>query len=483
MPFRSPLFYAAVSALAGAAFAAHAETDRETARAAVRAEVAAYSERAGIVAQQIWEFSELGYQEEQSSRLLQQELASAGFRVEPGIGGMPTAFAASYGTGEPIIGVLAEFDALPGLSQNAVPHRSPRIEDAPGHACGHHLFGAGSITTAIAVRRWLEESGTPGTIRVYGTPAEEGGAGKVYLTRNGTFSDIDAMLHWHPSSQNGVTWGTMLAVKSAKFRFRGYAAHAAASPDRGRSALDGLEAMTFMVNLLREHVPQDTRIHYIITRGGAAPNVVPDFAELYLYLRHPDPLTVESLWQRIAEISQAAAQGTRTSVDHEVIHGSHSLLPNETLSLLLFENLSRVGGVTYDEQEQAFAETLYKTFEQPRAELGSQEGIAPREDRLFPGSTDVGDVSWNVPTGGLSGASWVPGTAPHSWQAVAAGGTSIGAKGMRVAAEALAMTAVDLMLDPASLEAARAEFDTRRGADFEYRALVGDREPPLDFRR
>jgi aminobenzoyl-glutamate utilization protein B len=345
------------------------------------------------------------------------------------------------------------------------------------------LFGAGSVATAIALSRWLDESGTRGTIRVYGAPAEEGGAGKVYLTRAGLFSKVDAMLHWHPADQNGVIWGTTLANKSAKFRFRGYAAHAAAAPERGRSALDGVEAMTFMVNLLREHVPQETRIHYIITRGGAAPNIVPDFAELYLYLRHPDPLRVESLWQRITEISEAAALGTATSVEHEVIHGSHSLLPNETIATLLFENLSEVGGVTYDKQEQAFAEALYATFEQPRSRLGEQEKIQPREDRLNPGSTDVGDVSWNVPTGGLSGASWVPGTAPHSWQAVAAGGMSIGAKGMRVAAEALAMTAVDLLLDPASIAAARQEFEEKRGEDFHYSALVGERAPPLDYRR
>ena len=504
-----------------------AETDRDAAKAAVRAEVAAYSERAADVAHQIWEYAELGYQEERSSNLLQKELATAGFRVKPGVAGMPTAFEASFGRGEPVIGVLAEFDALPGLSQEALPQRRPRVDGAPGHACGHHLFGAGSVATAIAVSRWLEETGTRGTIRVYGAPAEEGGAGKVYLTRAGLFSDVDAMLHWHPGDRNGVTWGTMLAVKSAKFRFRGYAAHAAASPDRGRSALDGVEAMTTMVNLLREHVPQETRIPYIITRGGAAPNIVPDIAELYLYQRHPDPLTVESLWLRIIEISDASAMGTRTSVEHEVIHGSHSLLPNETLSLLLFENLSEVGGVKYDEKEQAFAEkifatlgpdswqelrraweaaevasklaptvhvnpfadmhdigdALYATFERPTAKLGDQETIAPREDRLYPGSTDVGDVSWNVPTGGLSGASWVPGTAPHSWQAVAAGGMSIGAKGIRVAAEALAMTAVDLFLDPASIAAAREEFEERLGPDFHYSALVGDRDPTLHYRR
>ena len=460
-----------------------AESERDLAKAVVRAEIAAYSERAAEVAHEIWEYAELGYQEERSSKLLQAELAAAGFRVTPDVAGMPTAFVASFGKGKPLIGVLAEFDALPGLSQDAVPERRPRIADAPGHACGHHLFGAGSIATAISVSRWLKKTGTPGMIRVYGTPAEEGGAGKVYLTRAGLFSDVDAMLHWHPGDQNGVMWSTMLAVKSAKFRFRGYAAHAAASPERGRSALDGLEAMTFMVNLLREHVPQETRIHYIITRGGAAPNIVPDFAELYLYLRHPDSNILQSLWQRISDISEAAASGTETKVEQEVIHGTYSLLPNETLSTLLLENLSEVGGVSYDEREQAFAEALYATFEHPTSELGKQETVQARDDSPAPGSTDVGDVSWNVPTGGLGAASWVPGTAPHSWQAVAAGGMSIGAKGMRVASEALAMTVVDLMLDPETIESAWQELEAKRGSDFEYVPMLGDRDPPLNFRR
>jgi aminobenzoyl-glutamate utilization protein B len=459
------------------------DADRDAAKAAVRAEVSAYGERAAAVAQQIWEYAELGYQEERSSKLLQTELAAAGYDVQAGVAGMPTAFSASFGAGEPVIGILAEFDALPGLSQDAVPERSARVAGAPGHACGHHLFGAGSVASAIGLSRWLEKTGARGTIRVYGAPAEEGGAGKVYLTRAGLFDDVDAMLHWHAADRNAVMWGTTLANKSAKFRFRGYAAHAAAAPELGRSALDGVEAMTFMVNLLREHVPQETRIHYIITRGGAAPNIVPDFAELYLYLRHPDPETVQRLWRRIVDISEGAARGTETSVDHEVIHGSHSLLLNETLSKLLFENLSTVGGVTYDAEEQAFAEALYETFEHPRAELGEQESIQPREDRLTPGSTDVGDVSWNVPTTGLGAASWIPGTPPHSWQAVAVGGTSIGAKGMRVAAEALAMTAVDLLLDPAAIRAAREEFERVRGSDFHYEALLGDRDPPLDYRR
>ena len=480
---RKPISYLAAAFFLVAPAPSGAESDRDAAKAAVRAEVAAYAERAAALAHQIWQYAELGYQEERSSNLLQAELAAAGFSVKAGIAGMPTAFEASFGKGGPLIGVMAEFDALPGLSQDAVPERRPRVSGAPGHACGHHLFRAGSLATGIALSRWLEQTDRRGTIRVYGTPAEEGGAGKVYLTRAGYFSDVDAMLHWHPADRNGVMWGPTLANKSAKFRFRGYAAHAAASPERGRSALDGVEAMTFMVNLLREHVPQETRIHYIITRGGAAPNIVPDFAELYLYLRHPDPHTVQSLWQRIADISEAAARGTATSVEHEVIHGSHSLLPNETLSTLLFENLSEVGGFRYDEEEQAFAEALYATFEHPPAELGDQETIQARDDSLKPGSTDVGDVSWNVPTGGLSAASWVPGTAPHSWQAVAAGGMSIGEKGMRVAAEALAMTAVDLLLDPASIAAAREEFEERRGPDFHYSALLGDRDPPLDYRR
>jgi len=437
------------------------------------------------IAQQIWTWAEVGYQEEQSSALLKAELDAAGFSIESGVAGMPTAFVASYGSGGPVIGILAEYDALPGISQRAIAERSPIVDGEPGHACGHHLFGTGSVAAAIAVKEWLADSGQEGTIRLYGTPAEEGGAGKVYMVRDGLFADVDIALHWHPGDNNSAAAGRSLANKSAKFRFRGYSSHAAGAPERGRSALDGVEAMNHMVNLLREHVPQETRIHYVITAGGYAPNVVPDFAEVYYYVRHPNAATALELFERVAKTAEGAALGTGTEMEFEVIHGLYDLMPNVALGEVMQESLERVGGVHYTEAERVFAAEIQATFEGgPRRALGSEAEVAPfyvQEARG--GSTDVGDVSWVVPTAGLSTATWVPGTSAHSWQAVAAGGTEIGAKGMMVAAKTLARTAIELFGRPDVIEAAWAELKERRGADWAYVALLGDRPPALDYRR
>ncbi len=439
--------------------------------------------RWSAVARQIWSFAEVGYQETRSSALHQEQLRQAGFTVEAGVAGMPTAFVARYGSGTPVIAILAEYDALPGLSQDSVPERKPLVDLGPGHGCGHHLFGTASVAAAVAVKDWLAASGRRGTVRVYGTPAEEGGAGKVYMVRAGLFNDVDVVLHWHPGDRNDASPETSLANKSAKFRFRGVSAHAAGAPDRGRSALDGVEAMNHMVNLMREHVPQETRIHYVITRGGQAPNVVPDFAEVYYYVRHPDARVVMEIFDRIAKAAEGAAMGTGTSVEHEVIHGVYSLLPIDTLARLMDANLRRVGGIRYTREERAFAEQLFRTLDGPDLPLGSEAEIQPFVPKPTSGSTDVGDVSWVVPTVGLSTATWVPGTAAHSWQAVAAGGTGIGMQGMALAAKALALTAVELFTTPGHIEAARREFERRRGANFVYRPLVGDRAPPLDYRR
>ena len=260
----------------------------------------------------LWNWAEVGYQEEQSSARLQKELREAGFRITAGVADMPTAFVAEYGSGQPVIAILAEMDALPGVSQAAVPDRSPLKGRISGHACGHHLFGAGSTSAAIAVKHWLQTQRRSGTIRLYGTPAEEGGAGKAYMVRAGLFNDVDVALHWHAGDQNIVTNEPTLSNKSAKFRFTGIAAHAAGAPERGRSALDGVEAMNFMANLMREHVPQDARIHYIITRGGDAPNVVPESAEVFYYVRHRNPLIMSEIFDRIVKTSEAAAVGTGT---------------------------------------------------------------------------------------------------------------------------------------------------------------------------
>ncbi|MDE2835597.1 MAG: amidohydrolase [Bacteroidota bacterium] len=435
------------------------------------------------VARQIWEWAELGYQEDQSSQLLMETLAHEGFDVDAGVAGIPTAFVAEYGSGAPVIGILAEYDALPGLSQAARPQQQALMPEGNGHACGHNLFGTASVASAIAVKDWLSSSGSSGTIRVYGTPAEEGGAGKVYLVREGLFDDVDVVLHWHPGDRNDASPTTTLANRSAKFRFYGHSTHAAGAPERGRSALDGVEAMNMMVNMLREHVPQETRIHYVITRGGLAPNVVPDFAEVYYYVRHPLAATLETLWPRVIAAAEGAALGTSTRMDYEIIHGIHSLLPNETLANAVYANLQEVGGITYSAEELEFAQEIRGTLGDNLPPMGSQETIRPYALRMGLGSTDVGDVSYMVPTAGFYAATWVPGTAAHSWQATAAGGMSIGGKGMMLAAKVLSMTAVDLFTTPTLVQQARQEFAQRRGPNFMYRPLLGDRDPPLDYRR
>ncbi len=449
----------------------------------VIAHIEAHRDSYGTVAQQIWDFAEVGYQETNSSQLLQDQLRRGGFEIEAGVAGMPTSFVASWGQGGPVIGLLAEFDALPGITQARSAERMPLPEMNAGHACGHHLFGAGSVAAALAVREWLAASGSAGTVRVYGTPAEEGGAGKVYMVRGGLFDDVDAVLHWHPGSQNSASPSASLANKSAKFRFHGVSAHAASAPDRGRSALDGVEAMNAMVNMMREHVPQESRIHYVITSGGAAPNVIPDFAEVYYYVRNPDSEVARSLFDRVVRAAEGAAIGTGTRMEYEVIHGIYAMLSNDVLQRRAQANLEAVGGVHYDEGEREFALMLHETLGEGRPPLESAAVVQAYRPREAGGSTDVADVSWVVPTAGISTATWIPGTAAHSWQAIAAGGTSIGEKGMVVAAKTLAMTAVDLFQDSELLRAAQAEYRERVGPDFRYVSLVGDRDPPLNYRR
>ncbi len=433
------------------------------------------------IAKKIWEFAEVGYQETKSSELLQETLGQAGFKIEKGVAGMPTAFIATYGTGKPVIGILGEFDALPGVSQDAVPEVK-KVEGRPaGHACGHHLFGTASSAAAIAVKHWLIANKKQGTIRFYGTPAEEGGAGKVYMVREGLFKDVDIVFHWHPGSQNNASAGTSLANKTGKFRFTGIAAHAAASPERGRSALDGVEAMNDMVNMMREHVTQESRIHYVITRGGEAPNVVPAFAEVYYYVRHPKRTEVKDMWERITRAAKGAALGTDTKVEWEVTGGVYDLLPNEVLAKVVDANMRAVGGYILTPQEKEFAEKIQKTFTSTPPPLSSTNSISEIQ-LLSGGSTDVGDVSWVVPTAGLTTATWVPGTAAHSWQAVAAGGTSIGNKGMMMAAKTMAFSIIDVFTNPATIDAAWKEFKSRTGENFNYESLIGDRPPALNYR-
>jgi aminobenzoyl-glutamate utilization protein B len=442
-----------------------------------------YTPRMNEVADAIWRKPELGYLETATADLLIKELEAHGFKIERNVAGIPTAFIARYGTDTgPVIGILAEMDALPGFSQAAAPRQQAVQGIASGHACGHHLFGAGSVAAAITVAQWLKDNQVEGQIRLYGTPAEEGGSGKVYMVRGGLFNDVDVALHWHPADSNSSEQGRSLANVNAKVRFKGESAHAAMQPERGRSALDGVEAMHHMINLMREHVPQETRIHYVTTNGGAAPNVVPDFAESYLYVRHPDPRIVGEVFDWITKAAEGAALGTGTKVSIERLGGVYSVLPNDALGRVMDRNLRAAEAIKWAPEEVAFATELQSTL---RAKP-SLSAVSQVEDYSFGKqgfySTDVGDVSWVTPTVGLGTATWVPGTATHSWQAVAAGGMSIGHKGTRLAAETLATTAVELFLSPELIAEAKAEFDRARGGSFSYSALIGDRNPPLDYR-
>ena len=433
-------------------------------------------------AMQIWDWAEVGYQEYKSADLLKQELIANGFSITSGVAEIPTAFIAEYSNGGPVIGILGEYDALPGLMQTTSPFKEIKEGSSAGHACGHHLFGAASAWAAVAVKEWLEKTQTKGTIRFYGTPAEEGGSGKVYMVRAGLFDDVDVVLHWHPSSSNAANAESSNANKSAKFKFKGISAHAAGSPHKGRSALDGVEAMNMMVNMMREHIPQESRIHYVITKGGLAPNVIPDVAEVYYYVRNPRRQKVQEIFDWVVKAAEGAAMGTETSMTYEVMHGNYSKLPNDTLQRIMHKNLVARGGIKYSMQEQQFAEAIYKTMVSPGSKIGDQENITPYKSSHTYGSTDVGDVSWVVPQAGLRTATWVPGTAGHSWQGVAAGGTSIGLKGTKLAAQVLADTAQDLFKNSSIIESANNEYEQRVGANFKYYPLLGDREPPLDYR-
>lgn len=433
----------------------------------------------------IWATPELGFLETKSSAYLQEHLIDQGFSVESGVADMPTAFVATYGSGSPVIGILAEFDALPGLSQDTVPYRKPLVQGGNGHACGHNTFGVGSVAGAVAIKQWLETNKQKGTIKVFGTPAEEGGGGKVYMVREGLFEGVDVVLDWHPATGNGVSVGSGTAIQMIDYSFHGVASHAAGSPDKGRSALDGVEAMNYMVNLLREHVPISSRIHYVIANGGEAPNVVPDYAKVSYYIRNPKREVLKDLVEWINQAAEGAAKGTQTKVTSEIISGFYEKLHNKTLAQLVQAKIEAVGGVKYDARERAFAEEIVKGLNRDLSILDDVDTVRPlKEERPSTGggSSDVGDVSWTVPTVSFGTAVFVPGSAGHSWQNVASGGSTIGTKGLINAAKVFSLSAIELYTNSKLLEEVKAEFKERRGVDFKYIPLLGDRKPALDYR-
>jgi aminobenzoyl-glutamate utilization protein B len=460
-------------------------TDLDAAsRDAINADVDRYAPRLAAVAQDIWGFAELGFQEHRSSALLQSELKTAGFTVSAGVAGMPTAFVASYRSGPgPVIAILAEFDALAGLSQMAGdPERKIDPARADGHGCGHNLYGAASVAGAIAVKSWMQKNGVSGEVRLYGSPAEEIDSGKVMLVRAGLFKDVDLALHWHPGDRNDASQKHALALVGGLFRFHGASAHAAGAPERARSALDGLESLDYMVNLMREHVPQETRIHYVITNGGKAPNVVPDFAEAYYVMRNPDQKVLVGIVDRIKKAAEGAALGTGTRVEFKILGGTMDTVPNDALGRVVLENLQRTDKMQYSPKEQAYIAALQNSLPAGVQDHSGPTEIVPyKVGDISYSSSDVGDVSYAVPTAGFNIATWPAGTPSHSWQSTSASASTVGAKGAVVAAKVLATAAAQLFQSPDIVAAAKAEHAKRIGPDFVYRSLMGDAKPDLDF--
>jgi aminobenzoyl-glutamate utilization protein B len=434
--------------------------------------------------QDIWTFAELGLEEHRSAARLLGLLKKAGFKVRQGVSNMPTAFVAEYGAGKPVVGILAEYDALPDLSQDVTGQRKPVLGRSTGHGCGHCALGTAAVGAALAVKQAIDKHKLKGTIRVYGTPAEETVIGKVYMSLDGQFKDLDVCLHWHPGTKNRIWYGSSKALISAKFTFTGLPAHASGSPHKGRSALDGVELMNVGVNYMREHIKETSRIHYVITRGGGAPNVVPADAQVWYFVRANAHEDAESQFDWVKDIAEAGAKMSRTKVAVQIDTDCHEIIPNLPLSKLLFRNFQRVGVPQFDKADLDLARQLQTPL---RADFGLTE-TKPLLDNLeevpakpYPvdgGSTDVGDVSWSVPTGGLTTVCFAAGSPGHSWQNVAAAGSPIGHKGMMVAAKVLALSAVDLLQDAKTLDEAKKDFQERmKGRTYTTRIPKGQKAP------
>lgn len=420
------------------------------------------------MARDIWEHPQTAYEETYASELQQTELQSQGFTIKNDIGGLDTAFIAEYGQGKPVIGILGEFDALPGLSQTATPAKEEVTPNGPGHGCGHNLLGTAGVEAVAALKEIMERDGLSGTIRYYGCPAEEVLSGKTHMAKAGVFDDLDSALTWHPMMGNAPMHTSTQSMVSIKFHFKGKPAHAAASPEAGRSALDSVEMMNIGVNYLREHVPDGTRMHYTITDGGLAPNIVPETASVWYFLRAGSKEEVEGILGRVQNIAKGAALMNETDVESEIIGFPYESLPNDPLNEVMYHNMLKSTPLEYTKEEQSFAEELAQSL--PTAGKSADEllpasiSFHPYQPGLSsPGSTDVGDVSWIVPTGSITTTCTPVGTALHSWQATAAFGTQIGYKGMHLAASSMALTAYDLITDRNDiLEKAKETFDMLR---------------------
>lgn len=438
----------------------------------------------------IWEHPELGEYEFESSAQLAAYLAENGFTLEKGVANLPTAWVATWTRGQgPVIGYLCEYDALPGLSQKAAtPEQAPLAQGQPGHGCGHNLLGAGAAFAAVGLKQAMIANDIPGTVKVFGCPAEETLVGKVYMVRDGVFKGIDIALGWHPGGTNSVVYSSSLAMSSIKFRFFGRTAHGAGNPQNGRSSLDAVELTDVGVNFMREHVIEKARIHYVITNGGGAPNVVPDRAEVWYYVRAPKTDQMRPILDWVREIAKGASIMTKTRLEEELLSSCWEFLPNEPLSRLLYENFKEVGPPQFDQADRDFALALSRNFEKPdtarllHTDIDTLEIVPLDKLPVNSGSVDDGDVSWNVPYGRITGACSVRGGSGHSWQTVTCAGGPLGFKGMVVAAKVMAGAGLELMQDRKLIQAAWDDFN-KKTADQKYECGVPDSLPPPSRRK
>ena len=445
---------------------------------AVVASVEKHEKELTSISDNIWSYAELSLAEHQSSKALSDYAEKNGFKVERGVAGMPTAIVATYGSGRPRIGILGEFDANAGISQKKQPTKEARIAGAPGHGCGHNLFGTGSLGAAIAIKELMEQKKLKGTIVFFGTPAEETIFGKTYMARAGLFNDLDICMDWHPGDNLEASTQSSKALVDFRVKYYGKAAHASSDPWNGFSAVDGLELYTTGMNYYREHIRPTARIHYHIETAGDVVNVVPEHAQIWTRVRENDRENLNVVYERVKKIAEGAAMMAEVDYSIELISGIYEIQPNRTGAAALLKNMELLGPIDYSKDELKYAKTIQRETDKP--EEGMDADIEPLRETLPAqgGSTDVGDVSQIVPVV-RARVSAAPKDVPwHSWAVVACTGMSIGHKGMFFAAKSLSMTMVDLFENPQLVKEIKAEFKKRKG-DKVYKAMIPDGPPPV----
>ena len=446
----------------------------------VIASVEKQSEQLINISDTIWAAAEVAFQEKISSKTLIEYAKSNGFIVEEGVAETPTAFVATYGSGKPVIGILGEFDALPGLSQKATPQKLALKKGSAGHGCGHNLFGTASLGAAVAIKNLIAEGKLKGTIKFFGTPAEEKFFGKLWMARAGLFDDLDACVDWHPADHTEADVQSSLALVDFRVEFFGQTAHASADPWNGRSASDALELYAHGINSYREHIKPTVRIHYHIQDGGQVVNVVPDYSRLWVRVRDTKRKGMNEVYQQVMKMAEGAAILANVDYKINLISGIHEILPNRSGGEAVQKNLEQLGDISYTPEEQDFAYKIQEATSKPQIGInGKISPLKPTAEHPMGGSTDVGDVSFLVPVVRLGVTVAPEGTPWHSWAVVASGGMSIGHKGMVYAAKALSMTMVDLFSDKTLLKSVKEEFVMRKG-DYVYEALLPSGPPPLD---